>query len=425
MTPAPPSSTRTAGSLERDLLAGGARALRRRRPGDRLAPPPRARRTLIVAQALARRGRELERLELVAATQGPGLVGALLVGLSTAKALAAAPRAAVRARRSPAGARRRELPALDGASARRLRAAVRLPDRQRRSHAAGARARARRLRRARPHARRRRRRGVRQGRADARPRLPRRRRARAPRRRGRSRGVRLPRLARRARARAGAAPPGLRAQPRLLLRGPEDGAALHASRALRGEVAASARADLAASYQAAIVDSLVERAERALEQTGLDRLAVGGGVAANGELRARLGELDASCTCPQRVLCTDNAAMIASAARFGERLATRDYLGARRVRHRRASSRAADAPCQRSYASTPSPTAISAPRRWPRCAELQRGARLLAAGARHHRRRGAAPRVFRAHPRDRARRRGAVRVLRRRGAPARASRVTT
>ena len=52
------------------------------------------------------------------------------------------------------------------------------------------------------------------------------------------------------------------------------------------EVEARARAaDLAASYQAAIVDSLILRAERALEQTGLERLAVGGGVAANGELR--------------------------------------------------------------------------------------------------------------------------------------------
>ena len=48
------------------------------------------------------------------------------------------------------------------------------------------------------------------------------------------------------------------------------------------------RADLAASYQRAIVESLAVRAERALDQTGLDRLAVGGGVAANGPLRERL-----------------------------------------------------------------------------------------------------------------------------------------
>jgi N6-L-threonylcarbamoyladenine synthase len=85
-------------------------------------------------------------------------------------------------------------------------------------------------------------------------------------------------------------------------------------------------ADLAASYQAAIVDSLVGRAGRALEQTGLTRLAVAGGVAANGELRRRLNELDADVNVPDRALCTDNAAMIASAARYARRLAYPDYL---------------------------------------------------------------------------------------------------
>ncbi len=86
-------------------------------------------------------------------------------------------------------------------------------------------------------------------------------------------------------------------------------------------------ADLAASYQAAIVDSLVLRSERALERTGLGRLAVGGGVAANGELRRRLGELDASVHIPPPALCTDNAAMIASAARHGRHLSYPEYLG--------------------------------------------------------------------------------------------------
>ena len=51
------------------------------------------------------------------------------------------------------------------------------------------------------------------------------------------------------------------------------------------------RADLAASYQRAIVESLALRVERALSQTGLQRLAVGGGVAANGPLRERLAQL--------------------------------------------------------------------------------------------------------------------------------------
>jgi N6-L-threonylcarbamoyladenine synthase len=86
------------------------------------------------------------------------------------------------------------------------------------------------------------------------------------------------------------------------------------------------RADLAASYQAAIVDSLMLRAEQALEQTGIGRLAVGGGVAANGELRRRLAELDAALHVPPRVLCTDNAAMIASAARFTRALPYPEYL---------------------------------------------------------------------------------------------------
>ena len=85
-------------------------------------------------------------------------------------------------------------------------------------------------------------------------------------------------------------------------------------------------ADLAASYQEAIVDSLVQRVERALEQTGLSRLAVGGGVAANGELRRRVRELGATVHIPAPALCTDNAAMIASAARFGVQLAYPRYL---------------------------------------------------------------------------------------------------
>ena len=86
-------------------------------------------------------------------------------------------------------------------------------------------------------------------------------------------------------------------------------------------------ADLAASYQAAIVDSLIERAERGLQETGLDRLAVGGGVAANGELRRRLSKLGATVHVPARVFCTDNAAMIAAAARFTEPLPYPAYLG--------------------------------------------------------------------------------------------------
>jgi N6-L-threonylcarbamoyladenine synthase len=93
------------------------------------------------------------------------------------------------------------------------------------------------------------------------------------------------------------------------------------------ELEGSARAaDLAASYQAAIVDSLLLRCSQALARIGLDRLAVGGGVAANGRLRDGLRGLGVTLHLPERVLCTDNAAMIASAARFMEPLAYPDYL---------------------------------------------------------------------------------------------------
>ncbi len=86
-------------------------------------------------------------------------------------------------------------------------------------------------------------------------------------------------------------------------------------------------ADLAASYQAAIVDHLMLRSEQALEISGLDRLAVGGGVAANGDLRRRLERLGVTVHIPSKALCTDNAAMIASAARFATPLAYPEYLG--------------------------------------------------------------------------------------------------
>ena len=86
------------------------------------------------------------------------------------------------------------------------------------------------------------------------------------------------------------------------------------------------RADLAASYQDAIVRALVERCQRALEQTGLTRLALGGGVAANGPLRERARTLADAVHVPPMALCTDNAAMIASAARYVRALPYPEYL---------------------------------------------------------------------------------------------------
>ncbi|MGI8429664.1 MAG: tRNA (adenosine(37)-N6)-threonylcarbamoyltransferase complex transferase subunit TsaD [Solirubrobacteraceae bacterium] len=86
------------------------------------------------------------------------------------------------------------------------------------------------------------------------------------------------------------------------------------------------RADLAASYQRAIVESLALRVERGLAQTGLRRLAIGGGVAANGVLRQRLSGLGVELDLPPGDLCTDNGAMIASAARYVHALSYPDYL---------------------------------------------------------------------------------------------------
>ncbi|HZS30955.1 MAG TPA: tRNA (adenosine(37)-N6)-threonylcarbamoyltransferase complex transferase subunit TsaD [Gaiellaceae bacterium] len=89
-------------------------------------------------------------------------------------------------------------------------------------------------------------------------------------------------------------------------------ALLYAVRDLDEAELEARRADLAASYQRAIVRALVERTEEAAERTGRDRIAIVGGVAANSELR---GALPGATAAPLS-LCTDNAAMIASAARW-------------------------------------------------------------------------------------------------------------
>ena len=102
-------------------------------------------------------------------------------------------------------------------------------------------------------------------------------------------------------------------------------ALLYAIRDL-GDGADARRADLAASYQRAIVDALVARTRAALEREGVARLAVGGGVAANSELRSAVAEIGVPAWVPPMELCTDNAAMIAGAARFLEPLAYPDYL---------------------------------------------------------------------------------------------------
>ena len=99
-------------------------------------------------------------------------------------------------------------------------------------------------------------------------------------------------------------------------------ALLYAVRDLGADELEARRADLAASYQRAIVRALVERTTQAAEQVGLPRIAVVGGVAANSELRAALPDA-ALAPLP---LCTDNAAMIASAARYATAVPFPEYL---------------------------------------------------------------------------------------------------
>ncbi|MGH2976915.1 MAG: tRNA (adenosine(37)-N6)-threonylcarbamoyltransferase complex transferase subunit TsaD, partial [Gaiellaceae bacterium] len=91
-------------------------------------------------------------------------------------------------------------------------------------------------------------------------------------------------------------------------------ALLYAVRGLSEEELDARRADLAASYQHAIVRALVERVREAAEQTAREQVAIVGGVAANSALRAALPDAAAA----PLALCTDNAAMIASAARWIE-----------------------------------------------------------------------------------------------------------
>jgi N6-L-threonylcarbamoyladenine synthase len=100
-------------------------------------------------------------------------------------------------------------------------------------------------------------------------------------------------------------------------------ALLYAVRDLEPAELEDRKADLAASYQRAIVRALVQRLRAAADTTGLERIAVVGGVAANSELRAALPD---AAFAPLE-LCTDNAAMIASCARFVEALPYPRYGG--------------------------------------------------------------------------------------------------
>jgi N6-L-threonylcarbamoyladenine synthase len=92
------------------------------------------------------------------------------------------------------------------------------------------------------------------------------------------------------------------------------------------EIDEKVRADVAASFQQAVIDVLTAKCELALERAGLMTLAVGGGVAANGPLRDSLGamcdRIGAALIIPPLAWCTDNAAMAALAV---EKWRRRDF----------------------------------------------------------------------------------------------------
>lgn len=87
-------------------------------------------------------------------------------------------------------------------------------------------------------------------------------------------------------------------------------------------------ADVCASFQRAVVDCLLARIEGAMIRTGIRRIALAGGVAANRELRSRVAALDAQAFIPPRARCTDNGAMIAHAGRLHLLSGRRDPLDA-------------------------------------------------------------------------------------------------
>jgi N6-L-threonylcarbamoyladenine synthase len=110
-------------------------------------------------------------------------------------------------------------------------------------------------------------------------------------------------------------------------------AVLHAVRALPASAGEAERADLARGLQDAVVDTLIAKAVRAIDATGLDALVVSGGVSANHSLRERLGsaarERGVRVYYPRPEFCTDNAAMIAVAGLARLAAGERDAPGIR------------------------------------------------------------------------------------------------
>jgi N6-L-threonylcarbamoyladenine synthase len=108
-------------------------------------------------------------------------------------------------------------------------------------------------------------------------------------------------------------------------------AVLYRCRELGPEGVEERRADVAASFQAAVVEQLTTKLKRALKQGDWEAVALGGGVAANGPLREAVAALCEEMGVRLKLvpisLCTDNAAMIGAAARYAPRVEYPDYLG--------------------------------------------------------------------------------------------------
>jgi N6-L-threonylcarbamoyladenine synthase len=263
----------------------------------------------VVDDALATAGTSLERIELVAVTAGPGLVGALLVGLATAKALAAAhglPLAPVDHLHGHVAAgflapSPLQPPFLSLIASGGHTLLARVTD-----HGPGYEVLGQTLDDAAGEA------------FDKGARLL---------GLGYPGGPALERLAREGDPEAFAFPTAAKVQGLDFSFAGLKTALLYRIRELGEAESERLRADLAASYQRAIVESLTLKVRRGLDETRSEQLAIGGGVAANGPLRERLESLGVALDVPPRELCTDNAAMIASAARYVEALAYPDYLG--------------------------------------------------------------------------------------------------
>ncbi|MEX0992476.1 MAG: tRNA (adenosine(37)-N6)-threonylcarbamoyltransferase complex transferase subunit TsaD [Solirubrobacterales bacterium] len=266
----------------------------------------------VVAEALGQAGTNLDGIDTVAATSRPGLIGALLVGLSTAKALAATrgvPFVAVDHLHGHVAANYLEPDPIDppflcliASGGHTLLARVEQRSGYEtlgatRDDAAGeALDKAARLL------------GL-----------------------GYPGGAEIDRLARKGDPEAFAFPVGMRGSTSLdfSFSGLKT-AFVYRVRELGSQTTQDRLADLAASFQRAVVDSLMLQLERAVTDTGARRLAVGGGVAANNELRERLTRLSdergIEIKMPPSELCTDNAAMIASAGRYIESVPYPDFL---------------------------------------------------------------------------------------------------